>query len=81
MLEAFEHGTHVIAMNAEVDATLGPILNVYAGKNGVLFSACDGDEPSLSAEALAGRIEDARLRRDVDREPEAGHGAITSSCR
>jgi predicted homoserine dehydrogenase-like protein len=46
-LEAFEHGTHVIAMNAEVDATLGPILNIYAGKNGVLFSACDGDEPSL----------------------------------
>jgi predicted homoserine dehydrogenase-like protein len=46
-LEAFEHGTHVIAMNAEVDATLGPILHTYAGKHGVLFSACDGDEPSL----------------------------------
>jgi predicted homoserine dehydrogenase-like protein len=46
-LEAFEHGTHVIAMNAEVDATLGPILHAYAGKHGVLFSACDGDEPSL----------------------------------
>jgi predicted homoserine dehydrogenase-like protein len=46
-LEAFEHGTHVIAMNAEVDATLGPILHAYASKHGVLFSACDGDEPSL----------------------------------
>jgi predicted homoserine dehydrogenase-like protein len=46
-LEAFEHGTHVIAMNAEVDATVGPILHVYAGKHGVLFSACDGDEPGL----------------------------------
>jgi predicted homoserine dehydrogenase-like protein len=46
-LEAFEHGTPVIAMNAEVDATLGPILHAYAGKHGVLFSACDGDEPSL----------------------------------
>ena len=46
-LEAFEHGTHVVAMNAEVDATLGPILHAYAGKHGVLFSACDGDEPSL----------------------------------
>ena len=46
-LEAFEHGKHVIAMNAEVDATIGPILNVYAGKHGVIFSACDGDEPAL----------------------------------
>jgi predicted homoserine dehydrogenase-like protein len=46
-LEAFEHGKHVIAMNAEVDATIGPILHVYAGKHGVIFSACDGDEPAL----------------------------------
>jgi predicted homoserine dehydrogenase-like protein len=46
-LAAFEHGKHVIAMNAEVDATVGPILHVYAGKNGVMFSACDGDEPGL----------------------------------
>ena len=29
-LEAFEHGKHVVAMNAEVDATIGPILHVYA---------------------------------------------------
>jgi predicted homoserine dehydrogenase-like protein len=46
-LDAFEHGKHVIAMNAEVDATLGPILQVYAQRNGVIFSACDGDEPGL----------------------------------
>ena len=46
-LEAFEHGKHVIAMNAEVDATIGPILQVYAAKHGVVFSACDGDEPGL----------------------------------
>jgi predicted homoserine dehydrogenase-like protein len=46
-LEAFEHGKHVIAMNAEIDATIGPILHVYAGKHGVAFSACDGDEPGL----------------------------------
>jgi predicted homoserine dehydrogenase-like protein len=46
-LEGFEHGKHVIAMNAEVDATVGPILHVYANKHGVGFSACDGDEPGL----------------------------------
>ena len=26
MLEAFAHGKHVVLMNAEVDATIGPIL-------------------------------------------------------
>jgi predicted homoserine dehydrogenase-like protein len=46
-MEAFEHGKHVIAMNAEVDATIGPILHVYARRHGVKFSACDGDEPGL----------------------------------
>jgi predicted homoserine dehydrogenase-like protein len=46
-LDAFEHGKHVVAMNAEVDATVGPILQVYAQRNDVIFSACDGDEPGL----------------------------------
>jgi predicted homoserine dehydrogenase-like protein len=46
-LDSFEHGKHVVAMNAEVDATVGPILQVYAAKRGVIFSACDGDEPGL----------------------------------
>ena len=30
VLEAFEHGKPVVLMNAEVDATIGPILQVYA---------------------------------------------------
>jgi predicted homoserine dehydrogenase-like protein len=34
-------------MNAEIDATIGPILQVYAEKYGVILSACDGDEPGL----------------------------------
>jgi predicted homoserine dehydrogenase-like protein len=46
-MEAFAHGKHVIAMNAEVDATIGPILHVHANRQGVHFSACDGDEPTL----------------------------------
>jgi predicted homoserine dehydrogenase-like protein len=46
-LEAFEYGKHFIAMNAELDGTVGPILHTYAHRHGVEFSACDGDEPGL----------------------------------
>jgi predicted homoserine dehydrogenase-like protein len=46
-LEAMKHGKHVVLMNAELDATLGPILQVYAAKYGVVLSACDGDEPGV----------------------------------
>ncbi len=47
LLEAFRHGKPVVLMNAEVDATIGPILQVYARKHGVILSACDGDEPGV----------------------------------
>ncbi|BFU93226.1 MAG: NAD(P)-dependent oxidoreductase [Nitrospira sp.] len=47
VLEAFKHGKDVVLMNAEIDATIGPILQVYAEKYGVILSACDGDEPGL----------------------------------
>ena len=46
-LEAFRHGKHVILMNAELDATIGPLLHVYARNHGVILSACDGDEPGV----------------------------------
>jgi predicted homoserine dehydrogenase-like protein len=46
-LEAFAHGKPVVLMNAELDATIGPILQVYARKHGVILSACDGDEPGV----------------------------------
>ena len=47
ILEAFTHGKDVVLLNAEVDATIGPILQVYAEKHGVILSACDGDEPGV----------------------------------
>jgi predicted homoserine dehydrogenase-like protein len=47
LLEAFKHGKDVVLLNAELDATIGPILQIYADKHGVLLSACDGDEPGL----------------------------------
>jgi predicted homoserine dehydrogenase-like protein len=47
VMEAFKHKKHVVLMNAELDATVGPILQVYARKAGVLLSACDGDQPGV----------------------------------
>jgi predicted homoserine dehydrogenase-like protein len=45
--EAFRHGKDVVLLNAEIDATIGPILQVYARRHGVILSATDGDEPGL----------------------------------
>src|SRR5262249_7018139 len=45
ILEAFRYTKPVVLMNAEVDATIGPMLRVYAKKYGVILSACEGDEP------------------------------------
>src|SRR6266850_2948257 len=47
VMEAFAHGKDVVLMNAELDGTIGPILQTYADKHGVILSACDGDEPGL----------------------------------
>lgn len=45
ILESFRFGKPVVLMNAEVDATIGPILRIYARKHDVILSACEGDEP------------------------------------
>lgn len=47
VLTAIEHQKHVILMNAELDATLGPILKVYADKAGVIITNSDGDQPGV----------------------------------
>lgn len=47
LLEAFAHGKSAVLMNAEVDATIGPILRVYARRHGAIMSACEGDEPGV----------------------------------
>ena len=46
-LEAFKHRKDVVLMNAELDATIGPILQIYAARHGVILSACEGDEPGM----------------------------------
>ena len=47
VLEAFKHHKDVVLMNAEIDATIGPILQTYAAKQGAILSACEGDEPGV----------------------------------
>src|SRR5258705_6912217 len=47
ILEAFKYGKPVVLMNAEVDATIGPILQVYSRKHNAILSAFEGDEPGL----------------------------------
>ncbi len=47
-MKAIEHGKHVVLMNAEVDATIGPILKHYADKAGVVITNTDGDEPGVA---------------------------------
>lgn len=47
VLDAVEHGKHVVLMNAELDATLGPILKVKADRAGVVLSNSDGDQPGV----------------------------------
>src|SRR5215472_4707727 len=46
-LEAFRHGKDVVLMNAELDGTIGPILQTYAKRYGVILTGCEGDEPGV----------------------------------
>src|SRR5262245_8048440 len=46
-LEAFAHGKDVVLMNAELEATIGPILHTYADRHGVVLTPCEGDEPGV----------------------------------
>jgi predicted homoserine dehydrogenase-like protein len=46
-MEAIGHRKHLVLMNAELDATVGPILKVYADRAGVVVSNVDGDQPGV----------------------------------
>lgn len=46
-LESFAHGKHFVTMNAEVDATVGPILRQKANEAGVIYTVSDGDQPGV----------------------------------
>jgi len=46
-VSAIENRKHIILVNADVDGTVGPILKVYADRNGVIYSSDDGDQPGV----------------------------------
>ncbi len=49
---AMARGKHVVMMNAEADALLGPYLWEIAQRHGVSYSSCDGDQPAVIARLL-----------------------------
>jgi predicted homoserine dehydrogenase-like protein len=51
-LDAIASRKHVVLVNAELDATLGPILKVRADEAGVVISNTDGDEPGVTMNLL-----------------------------
>ena len=61
-LEAIRHGKHVVLVNVEMDATVGPILRRYADAAGVVVTNADGDEPAVAMNML-------RLVRSLGLEP------------
>ena len=52
VMTAVDQGKHVILMNAELDATVGPLLKRYADRKGVVISNADGDEPGVAMNLL-----------------------------
>lgn len=46
-LAAIAGGKHFVTMNAEMDATLGPILRRKAEEAGVIYTVCEGDQPGV----------------------------------
>jgi predicted homoserine dehydrogenase-like protein len=52
VLEAFDHGKHVVLVNAELDSFIGPILKEKADRAGVVVTHTDGDEPGVAMTLL-----------------------------
>jgi predicted homoserine dehydrogenase-like protein len=52
VLEAFDHGKHVVLVNAELDSLLGPILKEKADQAGVVLTHTDGEEPGVAMTLL-----------------------------
>lgn len=47
IMKAIEHKKNILLFNPEIDATIGPILKVYADRAGVMLSGADGDQPGV----------------------------------
>ncbi|MDH5363185.1 MAG: NAD(P)-dependent oxidoreductase [Aigarchaeota archaeon] len=74
---AIENKKHVVMVNAEADATIGPILKKMADEGGVVYTGTAGDEPGAIMElytfadalgmktVVAGKGKNNPLRRDA----------------
>lgn len=51
-MSAIENGKHAVLMNAELDATIGPLLRGRAEAAGVVYTGCDGDQPGVQMNLL-----------------------------
>src|SRR5690625_954715 len=49
-IDAIENGKHMVMLNVEADATIGPILNKLAKDAGVVYTGSAGDEPGAVME-------------------------------
>ena len=49
-IRSAKNGQHLAMMNVETDITVGPLLNWYAKKKGVLYAMAAGDEPAACKE-------------------------------
>jgi predicted homoserine dehydrogenase-like protein len=47
LVNAIAHGKDVVSMNAELDATVGPVLQRRARAAGVVVTGADGDQPAV----------------------------------
>lgn len=47
VISAIEERKHVVQMNAELDGTVGPILQARAREAGVIYTFSDGDQPAV----------------------------------
>ncbi|MGH8907178.1 MAG: NAD(P)H-dependent oxidoreductase [Egibacteraceae bacterium] len=50
--EAIANRKHVLLVNAELDATVGPMLKVLADRAGLVITNADGDEPGVAMNML-----------------------------
>ena len=46
-MSAIDNGKHLVLMNAELDAVVGPVLKTYADRAGVVVTNVDGDQPGV----------------------------------
>lgn len=47
-VEAIKNNKHILSFNAELDATIGPILKYKADQAGVKYSVAEGDQPGCT---------------------------------